>query len=310
VSAAAFYCVADAPYFIGAVGTINSLRVVGHTEPVFLLDCGLTHEQRAALEPHVTLVEAPRGLPPTLLKTIAPLSHPAEVMILIDTDLIVTRPLTELVEMASSGRVVAFRNDMDRFVPEWGDLLDLGEVRRQPYVAFALVCMDRSHGESVLRLIQDRQSRIDFERGHWGRDDPEYPLRYADQDVLNAILAARVDADRVVALDDRLAPTPPFAGLKLVDEGSLRCAYEDGTEPCVLHHYIVKPWLEPTHHGIYSRLLRRLLVGADVAVKVPRRELPRRLRTGVLAYAERKRVNVLQRLRWHVREPLSRIRSS
>ena len=44
--AAAFYCVADERYFLGAVGLINSLRLVGHTEPIFLLDCGLTAAQR------------------------------------------------------------------------------------------------------------------------------------------------------------------------------------------------------------------------------------------------------------------------
>ena len=101
------------------------------------------------------------------------------------------------------------------------------------------------------------------------RHDEDYPLLYADQDVLNAILAARVGEDRVVALDPRLAPMPPFAGLRVVDERALRCAYDDGTEPYVVHHFIVKPWLEPTHHGVYSQLLRRLLIGDDVAIRVP-----------------------------------------
>ena len=31
----AFYTVADARYFLGAVGMINSLRLVGHDEPIF-----------------------------------------------------------------------------------------------------------------------------------------------------------------------------------------------------------------------------------------------------------------------------------
>ena len=90
---AAFYCVADERYFLGAVGMINSLRVLGHDEPVFVLDCGLTDEQRELLAPHATLVAAPRDAPPWLLKTIAPLRHPAEVMVLIDADIIVTRSL-------------------------------------------------------------------------------------------------------------------------------------------------------------------------------------------------------------------------
>ena len=42
---AAFYCVSDDRYFLGAVGLINSLRLVGHSEPIHLLDCGLTAGQ-------------------------------------------------------------------------------------------------------------------------------------------------------------------------------------------------------------------------------------------------------------------------
>ena len=48
---AAFYCVADERYFLGAVGMINSLRLLGHDEPAFVLDCGLTASQRTLLSP-------------------------------------------------------------------------------------------------------------------------------------------------------------------------------------------------------------------------------------------------------------------
>ena len=32
--------------------------------------------------------------------------------------------------------------------------------------------------------------------------------------------------------------------------------YDDGSEPLVVHHWLAKPWLEPTHHGVYSQLLQ------------------------------------------------------
>ena len=67
-------------------------------------------------------------------------------MVLIDTDMIATRSLAELIDERRGGRVVAFRNDSDRFVPEWGELLDLGPVRRQPYVSFALVASAAGSG--------------------------------------------------------------------------------------------------------------------------------------------------------------------
>jgi hypothetical protein len=95
-----------------------------------------------------------------------------------------------------------------------------------------------------------------------------------------------------------------------VDEQSLRCAYKDGTEPFALHHILpAKPWLRPMHDGLYSRLLKRLLIGPDLAVRVPSGMVPLRMRTGALAYAERKRVDAAVKLRWHVGIALHRIRT-
>jgi hypothetical protein len=302
--AAAFYCVGDERYFEGAVGLVNSLRLLGHHEPISLLDCGLADAQRRLLAPHVTLIPAPGDAPPWLLKAVAPLDRPADVMVLLDADMVITRGLGPLIDRAAHGDVVVFENPVDRFVPEWGELLGLGPVRRRPYVGSGAIVVDRSLGTDVLRLMRDLQASIDFERTYWRANDPDYPFLYGDQDVLNAVLASRVEEDRVLALEARLAPTPPFPGLKLLDERVLRCGYADGTEPYLVHHHTVKPWLEPTHHGVYSRLLRRLLIGPGLAVRVPEGQLARRMRTGLLAYAERKRTNARERFRWHVRDPL------
>jgi hypothetical protein len=302
---AAFYCVSDERYFLGAVGMINSLRVLGHTEPVYLLDCGLTPDQRRLLEPHATVVPAPIEAPPWLLKTVAPLRHPAEVMVLIDADIVVTRSLAELIERASEPRVIAIENDTDRFVAEWGELLGLGEVRRQPYVSSGLAFLGQPIGEQVLRLMGELQDRVDFDHTFWRANDPDYPFLYGDQDVFNAILASRIEPERLTALPNRLAPNPPFKGLRVIDEATLRCAHRDGTEPYAIHHFATKPWLEPTHHGVYSRLLRRLLAGADLALAIPEDELPLRLRSGFRAWVARKRVNAPETFRWRVREPLA-----
>jgi hypothetical protein len=297
---AAFYCVADERYFLGAVGLVNSLRLVGHDEPIVLLDCGLTGAQRDLLGSEAEVIEAPEGTPPTLLKTVAPLARPADVMVLLDTDLVVTRSLEELLDSAARGNVVAFDKGVDRWVADWGRVLGLGDVPRRTYLDFAMLGIGAGIGLPLLEQLGERQGRIDFDRTMWGSHDEEYELLYADQDVLNAILAARVPSERVVALDPRLAPVPPFAGLRVADEASLRCAYDDGTEPYVVHHFIVKPWLEPTHHGVYSQLLRRLLASGDVAIRVPDEEIPLRLRRGPLAYAERKRVNARERIRFRL----------
>jgi hypothetical protein len=300
-SEVAFYCISDARYFLGVVGMVNSLRLLGHREPIYLLDCGLTSEQRRLLGDEVVLVDAPEDTPPYLLKTIAPLRRPAEVMVLIDADMIATRPLAGPIAIAAEGKVVAFENDSQRFVPEWGELLDLGEAQRRPYISSSLIALGGALGEEVLRLLDDRQRRVEFGRTFYGSNEPGYPFTYPEQDVLNAILSTRPDQERIVTLEHRLAPNQPFRGLRLRDEASLRCAYRDGTEPYLLHHYLYKPWLRPTYHGIYSRLLARLLLGADVAVPVPEDEVPLRMRAGILALLERKRVDIPDLAGWWLR---------
>lgn len=301
---AAFYCVSSAPYFLGAVGVINSLRLVGHDEPVHVLDCGLSPAQVDALSAQATVVPAPRDREPFTLKPLLPLAHPAEVMILIDADMIVTRSLAPLIETASRGGVVAFRNNAERFVSEWGRLLDLENVRRRPYVCSGLVVMGRSPGEQVLRLVDDRQGRVDFERSYFGRHDPSYPLLYADQDILNAVLASRVEDRRMLALEHRLAPMIPFEGLELVDEETLRCRYSDGVEPYLLHHSLSpKPWQRPGYDGVYTRLLGRLLTYPDVAVRVADREIPLALRRGALPATQRLGMRARARLRQRLGGP-------
>jgi hypothetical protein len=304
VSGAAFYCVADERYFLGAVGLVNSLRLVGHREPIFMLDCGLADEQRALLEPEVSVEDGPRDAPPWLLKTIVPLRRRADPSILIDADMIATRPLSDLVETAAAGRVVTFRNDTERFVPEWGELLGLGTARRRPYVSSGLILLGGRVGEAVLGLMDDRQRRVDVERTFARGHDDDYPFLYPEQDVLNAILATHPEPARLVTLDNRLAPNPPYRGLRILDEERLRCAHPDGTEPYVLHQFVRKPWLEPMYHGIYSHLLARLLLGADLAIRVPTELVPVRMRSGPRARVERIAVNAFDLGRWYLAERL------
>ena len=296
----AFCCVADGRYFIGAVGLINSLRLVGHEEPVYLLDCGLSETQRALLEEQATIVPAPAGLPPWLLKTVIPRQRSGALNVLVDTDMIVTRPLTSLFERAASGRLVAFRDRKQRFFAAWGELPGLGAVRERPYVSSGFVVCDTTVGQQVLGLLHELQREVDFDRTYWRRNVRDYPFLYADQDVLNAILAAVIAPERVWALDQRLASTPPFRGVKIVDARTLRCAYRDGTEPYLLHQYLRKPWLEPTYDGVYSQLLRRLLTAEDVAIRLPTSAIPTRLRLGRAASAERIRTSAADFLRWHL----------
>ena len=300
----AFYCVSDSRYFLGAVAMINSLRLQGHDEPVYVLDCGLSAAERDLLAGEATVVAAPRETAPHLLKTVAPLAHPAETMVLIDVDMIVTRPLGELVERAAGGLAIAFRDRQQRFFAEWGEELDLGDAGEIPYVSSGLVFLGGAVGRRVVELMDTLQDRVDFERTFWRRNERGYPFLYADQDVLNAILATTIEPAGRVALEGRLAATPPYRRLRLVDAASLRCAYADGVQPYVLHQFVRKPWLEPMYHGIYSRALVRSLLAADVAIRVPAELLPRRMRGGVRGRADRAAVNARDLGRFYLGDAL------
>lgn len=301
----AFYCVTDAAGFLGAVGLLNSLRLVGHEEPFLLLDCGLDDEQRELLAPHAVVVPSPPNLHPTLLKSMLPLARPADVMVLLDADVIVLRHLRELVALAASGNVVAFANDHDRHRPDWGQLLGLGALPRRRYVNAGHLLFPLELGTELLHELEGTLERVGLGRALVRGDvprrgTPDDPLFYSDQDVLNALLAARVPDDRVTILDARLAPFPPFAGLT-ADPARFRCVQADGTEPFLLHHVLRKPWLAALRHSVYSQLLSRLLVGDDLAVRVPMKRVPLRLRSGRLAQLDRTRAHlqavVLERVR-------------
>jgi hypothetical protein len=289
-------------YFIGAVALVNSLRLLGHAEPIFVLDTGLSRMQRELLSKEASLVAAPGEVTPFLLKTVAPLRNPAEVVVLLDADIIVARPLTELIERASHGRVLAVEHGHERFFPQWGDLLGLGASRPRPYVSSSLVLMGGPLGERLIRLMHDAQPRIGIERTPYADPAPDLesltrgfeesaadqPFFFADQDVLNAILASDVDPGRIEVLDRRTEAITPFTGLRVIDEATLRCAHDDGTEPYAVHHYLpTKPWLQATAPGVYTQLLLRLLHGPDVAIRVPDSELPPHLRAGIVAAARR-----------------------
>jgi hypothetical protein len=260
-----------------------------------VVDAGLTPEQRQLLGEHVTLVPAPEGVPVIMLKQVAPMMHLAKVSVLLDADIIVTRSLRDLIEASGSGRIVGFVNNEpnhDRFFREWSSLLSLSQVRRQPYLNAGQLFIPASLRGRVFDAWVERQAKVDARRTWHGQGHLSDPLYFGDQDVLNAILAALFERDEIMILEHRLAPTPPFRGLRLIDQGRLDCRYADNSQPFLLHHIMTKPWLNVTRTTIYSLLLSRVLLAPDVSVRLQPRELPVRLREGLLAAADRRRADL------------------
>jgi hypothetical protein len=160
-------------------------------------------------------------------------------------------------------------------------------------VSSGLVFLGEPLGREVLELMGRLQDRVDFDRSFWRANDRDYAFLYGDQDVLNAILASRVERASTVALENRLAPNPPFGGVRVLDRATLRCASRDGTEPYALHNFYRKPWLVRTRSNPYSRLLTRLLLSPDVSIRLDASLVPLRLRTGLGARLARMAVDVL-----------------
>lgn len=280
---AVFYCVADARYFLGLVALLNSLRLHGHVETVRVLDRGLTHAQRERISEHVELIDAHDDVHAILSKTYAPLQHPAELMVLLDVDMIVTRSLAPLLDDAASGHIVAFADEIaDRFHPEWRSILELPALRRRTYVNAGLFAFQRSLGLPLLERLHEVQPRIELRDSRFGGSTPDAPFFFPDQDVWNALLSAFVADDEISIYANRLAPFPPFRGVQLVDAQRVECRYADGEVPYLLHYIGPKPWLTVSAQSVFTRLLTRLLVGDDVAIRLDRRDLPHRLRPGAI----------------------------
>jgi len=308
----AFYTVANAGHFIGAVALINSLRLLGHSEPIRLVDAGLDPSQRRRLEPHVELVPAPAGVAPVHLAPYGPQLMPAEVQIILDADLIATRRLDDLFDSGAAGRTVGFVNDPpnhERWFAEWSSVLSLGQVAKRPYLNAGQLVLPEVMNDRILTPWIAGQDALGLGDTRYGRARITEPFYFADQDVLNAVLGAHLQEEEIEIRPHELAPHPPFLGLKLRDMGGSEsgvplCAYPDGRTPYFLHHTMDKPWLRATPINVYSLLLPRLLLAEDVALRLSAREVPLRLRADRLGRWDRRRAHLVSTLRRTARRRL------
>lgn len=300
----AYYTVANAPYFLGTVALLNSLRRVGENAPLIVVDCGLTVGQREHLSGHAAIVDRASGLHPMLQKATGPLARPAKVMVYIDADMLVTRSLDPIIRHAQKGHVVAIEDygNPNRYFAEWSSL-GLGEVPRRPYVNSGLLAFSSETADSLLPSFVQLQEIIDVSVTYATSGTPVHPFYFPDQDVLNALLCTQFD-DQTIRLERHLAPFPPFDGLDLaLGEGTL-CAYSNGVVPYVLHHTYRKPWLASLEPNVYSRLFTTLMSDPDACLAIDPRQLPLRLTKRRLAALDRWRAAMQDAVHVRVRGKL------
>ncbi len=244
--------------------------------------------------------------PPWMLKTAAPAGHLAETIVLIDADMIVTRPLGELIERASAGKVVAFEAGYERFVPEWGELLDLGPIRRGPYVSSGLVFLGGEPGRETLRLMNELQPRVESFGGGQFRHDQRRLRVLRPRSGRPQRDPLRPGGSRRSA---RTRPSsgagPPVRGaeaqrrwgpLRLPGrERAIRRPQPRADAVAAAGSPRAKPWLERRPSSVYSRLLTRYLLGANLAIEVPPGDVPPWLREGIAARFARAPVDTRHR---------------
>jgi len=336
---ATFYTIANARYFPGLVALLNSLRLNGHAEELVVLDQGLTPQQRERLAPHATLVELPgeQAAHPTLLKPYPAELSPSGIVVLIDSDMIVTRPLTGPLADAAEGRIAVFsdhESSASRWFAEWEQEFALAAPpRRQRYVNAGFVAVSQERWPEFLARWRRACELVPAERyGGLPRFLPRRTvleresLWCGDQDALNAILMSEI-AEEAVALRP-LHEQPDWLGeVEVVDAQTLRCRYRGG-ETSILHFSLApKPW-EPSGwrratRNAYIELFPRVVLADDVALRLAPEELPPWLRDDSRARAARSGLRALwrgrdsaeriarasaQRLPSPLREPMLRLR--
>lgn len=285
---ATFYTIADAGFFPGLVALLNSLRLTGNSGKLVALDRGLTAEQRSLVEAHVTLVELPQALAgrPMLLKAYPDALGASGTIVLIDSDMIVTRGLDYIVALARGGKIAAFpdhRSHKDRWFAEWHEELELREpLRRRTYLNAGFLALSTDHWPDLLGRWWELCDRVPRDQ-HFGRF--EQPFWAGDQDVLNGILASEIPEGVVAELPGHEEAYPDdLLDVEIVDERALSCELHG--RPTTILHYALGPkawerraWLR-LRDDAYVRLLPRLLFGEDVAVRLEPSSVPLWLRPG------------------------------
>ena len=239
---ATFYTVTDAEFFPGTVALLNSLRLVGHREPLVVLDNGLTPEQRKRLDRVATVVDVPEGsgsMPPPTLKPFPHLLDATGTVAIIDSDMIVCASLAPALSLATRRQDLPLRR------------AGLAERSRSmvPGVARALCApcpappaavsqqrlrrlLDRSVAAPAGGLVGGVLAHTSAGSVFTSRD---HALRLGDSDALNAILMSEVDAESVVLPADGLQAAPGDE-VVVADEDRLVCLRE-GVQVSLLHHW-------------------------------------------------------------------------
>lgn len=285
--AVTFYTVAEQRFFVGLLALINSLRLTGHPGEIVVLDTGLLPEQRRLLLGHATVVDPPADQVgnPLLLKPFPALLETTGVVVVIDADMIVTRPLDDVLGAAADGRICLFTDETQnpRWFAEWEQAFALqaplrpGPSHNSGFVAFAA-----ERWPTLLRRWWSACERIAPEDTRGRGAGWEQPFWDGDQDALNALLLSEVPDAAVATWPQHVADL--LFDVAITDPRTLACTYRGAPVRLMHHTGSPKPWQPEAwmrvQRNAYVRLLPRLLFASDVAVRLEPEAVPPWLRPG------------------------------
>ena len=286
-SSVMYFTIADSDYFLGAAALINSLELTGNHGSVVVVDAGLEPWQRERLSVAATVIplDAPAGLTPVYYKSYMGSSIEGDVLVYIDSDIIVTDSLAEVISLAAAGRSCrsgrpfgALLRRVGRCAPACRGLAAAGvrEFGIPGACPRLLACLLPAVG-GALRSDTDEAPACN------GSYRPTLvqrnPRAYHDQDALNAMLMSELPAEALALIDgERVAASAEMPRVRCADAATLDCRL--GQHRTLILHYMTspKPWQRSgwitTSNDAYVRLLARLLGAGDVPISINDEEVP------------------------------------
>lgn len=284
---ATFFTICNERYFPGTVALLNSLRLTGNTDPLVVLDVGLSDAQRSRLERYATIVDIPVELKahPMVFKAFPHFFRPEGVIVIIDSDMIVTHPLSHILEKAAAGKICVFPDHFtqsERRFGQWQTVLGLqGPLRRQGYVNAGFIGVSATHWPDFLPRFWRLCEHIPTE-AILG-PDPNHPFWAGDQDVLNALLMSEIPAEAIeVAPEGQEVHPDELPHTKIVNVETLACMLNG--RPISILHYGMAPkawapnaWIR-VRADAYVKLFGRVVCADDAPLRLEPDELPLWLR--------------------------------
>ena len=237
-----FFTLADSHYFPGLVALVNSLRLLGHQEPVTVIDLGLEPAQREVLRAECDIVPPPAHSPrhPWLLESRACTMRPAEIVVYVDADIILAERLDTVFRAAREGKVVAYADVLtDRRYDEWAEVFGLHAPVRPPSQVYAnagFVAFSTVHVPDLLPRWAELCDGLVGKDTHLDTNSFDSPIANSSQDALNALLMSEIPADRVeVRAIETVSQGPnELTHTEVVDVRDLWCRRE-GRSIALLH---------------------------------------------------------------------------